>query len=215
MGLVYMNNDLHRQQLGRGTTGSDYDLSLVQPGFGRDIHFKTDNVGAFAENLLRLNKQGTVSPGIRIGNGQSNMSGVISYHTVNELPTTITHRFALSGISSQYSLNTDNTVYGGFSQAYGPVLSKDIVPASPYEQIDKNISDASGYNMDAGVRGKLFNHLQYDVSLFQRQYTKRMGTLVLQDSRGDSNTYKTNIGNSRTNGIEAFLQYKFPVTANL
>ncbi len=214
-GLVYMNNDLHRQQLGRGTTGSDFDLALVQPGFGRDIHFKTGNVAVFAENLLRLNKRWTVSPGIRIENGQSDMSGVISYYTVNELPTTIAHRFALLGISSQYALNTDNTVYGGFSEAYRPVLFKDIIPASTYEQIDKNLSDASGYNMDAGIRGKLFDHLQYDVSLFKLQYNNRMGTLVLQDSRGDSYTYKTNIGNSRTNGIEAFLQYKFPVAANL
>ncbi len=30
-GIQYMNNDLHRRQLGKGTTGSDYDLSLSVP----------------------------------------------------------------------------------------------------------------------------------------------------------------------------------------
>ena len=43
-GIQYMNNDLHRTQLGKGTTGSDYDLSLVEPGWGRDVHLKTKNV---------------------------------------------------------------------------------------------------------------------------------------------------------------------------
>jgi len=42
-----------------------------------------------------------------------------------------------------------------------------------------------------------------------------LGTLVLTDNAGQPYTYKTNIGNSRTNGIEVFIQYKFPVTNNL
>ena len=40
-GIQYMNNDLHRTQLGKGTTGSDYDLSLINPAWGRDLHFKS------------------------------------------------------------------------------------------------------------------------------------------------------------------------------
>ena len=42
-----------------------------------------------------------------------------------------------------------------------------------------------------------------------------MGTLVLQDNTGQPYTYKTNIGNMRTNGLEVFIQYKFPITNNL
>jgi Fe(3+) dicitrate transport protein len=42
-----------------------------------------------------------------------------------------------------------------------------------------------------------------------------MGTLVFQDNSGQPYTYKTNIGDSRTNGLELFLQYKFPVTTHL
>lgn len=56
-GIVYMNNDLHRRQLGKGTTGIDYDLTLLEPEFGRDIHFKTNNVAFFAENSFQFNKQ--------------------------------------------------------------------------------------------------------------------------------------------------------------
>lgn len=211
-GFVYMNNDLQRRQLGKGTTGSDYDLSLVEPGFGRDIHFRTNNIALFAENIFQLNSKWTISPGVRYENGDSKMDGIIKYYTVNELPTTIKHHFALLGISSQYLLDNENIFYAGISQAYRPVIFKDIIPASTYEQIDKNLRDAFGYNAEAGVRGKLLNHLQYDISYFRVLYKNRLGTLVLQDNSGQSYTYKTNIGNSLTNGLEMFIQYKFPLT---
>lgn len=214
-GILYTNNALHRQQLGKGTTGSGYDLTLATAGFDRDIHFKTGNIALFAENAFLLSPRLTISPGIRIESGRSKMSGIIRYYIVNDLPTTIDHNFALLGISTQYLLDKENTLYGGISQAYRPVIFKDIIPASTYEQIDKNLEDAKGYNLEAGIRGKLLNYLQYDVSLFRVLYRNRMGTLVLQDNTGASYTYKTSIGDSRTTGIELFLQYKFPLTNKL
>ncbi len=214
-GVVYMNNHLHRRQLGKGTAGTDYDLTLVEPGFGRDIHFKTGNIALFAENTFQPSPRWVVSPGLRFENGDSKMSGQIKYYTVNPLPTTIRHNFVLAGISSQYLLDKENTIYGGISQAYRPVIFKDIVPASAYEQIDKNLKDAFGYTTELGVRGKLFSHLQYDISYFRMIYKNRLGTIVLQDNTGQPYTYKTNTGNSRTNGIELFVQYKFALAGNL
>ena len=214
-GVVYFNNDLHRQQLGKGTTGTDYDLTILEPEFGRDIRFKTRNVALFAENSFQLNKQWSISPGIRYENGSSQMRGVINYYSTDELPTTIRHNFALLGISTQYQLLNDNTFYGGFSQAYRPVIFKDVVPASTYEKIDKELKDAYGYNIETGMRGKISNHLQYDINFFRLLYKNRLGTLVLQDNAGQPYTYKTNVGNSITNGLEVFVQYKFPLSNHL
>lgn len=211
-GFAYMNNDLHRRQLGKGTTGSKYDLSLIEPEFGRDIYFKTKNIALFVENIFQINTRLATSPGIRFENGNSIMDGTIKYYTANPLPTTIKHNFNLLGISSQYLLNKENTLYGGISQAYRPVIFKDIVPASTYEKIDKDIKDAFGYNAELGVRGKFLNFLQYDISYFRIVYKNRLGTLVLQDNAGLPYTYKTNIGNSLTNGIEMFVQIKFPIS---
>ena len=214
-GFAYMNNDLQRQQLGVGTTGSDYNLTITTTGFGRDLHFKTNNIALFTENIFQIKPRWTVSPGIRFEKGNSKMNGVIKYYTVNSLPTTIKHNFALFGLSSQYLFDKENTLYGGISQAYRPVIFKDIVPASTYEQIDKNLNDAFGYNAEIGVRGKLFKRLQYDINYFRLLYKNRLGTLVLQDNTGQPYTYKTNIGNSLTNGVEMFVQYKFPITNKL
>ena len=57
VGAQVMNNDLHRRQQGKGTTGSDYDLTLIQPGWGRDLHFKTNNIALFLENNFRLSER--------------------------------------------------------------------------------------------------------------------------------------------------------------
>lgn len=211
-GLVYMNNNLHRRQLGKGTTGSDYDLSLAEPGFGRDINFRTNNLAIFAENSFYIGQRWTVSPGIRFENGNSKMDGEIKYYTVNPLPANIRHRFLLLGISSQFRIDNENSLYGGISQSYRPVIFKDIVPGSVYEQIDNDLKDAFGYNAEIGIRGKILKRLQYDISLFRLVYKNRMGTISLQDNNGQAYTYKTNIGDSRTNGIEIFLQYKFPLS---
>lgn len=211
-GVVYMNNNLHRRQLGKGTTGSDYDLSLVTGSFGRDIQFKTQNLALFAENAIFISRRWTVSPGFRYEDGRSDMSGVITYYPANELPNRIAHRFLLLGISTQYQLNGENTFYGGISESYRPVIFKDIVPASTFEQVNKGLKDATGYNAEAGVRGQLFNHLQYDISAFRMLYKNRLGTLVLQNNSSQPYIYRTNVGHSRTNGVEVFLQYKFPLT---
>jgi Fe(3+) dicitrate transport protein len=214
-GVSYMNNDLHRQQLGKGTTGNDYNLSLVEPGFTRDMHFNTRNIALFAENVFQFNSRLSISPGIRFENGNSKMTGVIKYYSADQLPNNISHRFLLAGISSQYMINKENNLYGGISQSYRPVIFKDIIPASAYELIDKNLKDAFGYNAELGIRGKIAKYLQYDISYFMLQYNNRLGTIVLQNGAGQPYTYKTNVGNSNTRGIEIFVQYKFPLSKNL
>jgi Fe(3+) dicitrate transport protein len=85
------------------------------------------------------------------------------------------------------------------------MIFKDIVPASLYEKIDPNLKDAKGYNAEIGCRGK-YDFLQWDITGFILQYNNRFGTLGFTDSSGNFYTYRTNIGNSLTKGIEVFLQ---------
>ncbi len=213
-GVVYMNNDLHRRQLGKGTTGDDYDLSTMVEGFGRDLHFKTSNVALYVENVFQHNTKLNFSLGARTENGSSKMNGRLAYYSNDILPNTIDHHFLLLGGHTQYLVTKENTFYAGISQAYRPVIFKDIIPASTYEQVDKNLKNAFGYNAEIGLRGKLWQHLQYDVSFFQVLYNNRMGSLILNDANGPY-IFRTNIGNSRTKGIEFFAQYKFPISNNL
>lgn len=205
-GVQLFNNDLHRQQQGKGTTGEDFDLSLVDNKWGRDLHFKTKNIALFIENNFKVSDKLTVSPGIRWEHGHSDMSGYISYYAAQNLPNTIKHDFALLGLNAQYEASKNSNFYAGFAQSYRPVIFKDIIPASLYEVADKNLKDAYGYTVEAGYRGSS-KGFKWDVSVFHLEYNNRLGSLSMQNDTGSYILYRTNIGNSRTNGIELFVEY--------
>jgi Fe(3+) dicitrate transport protein len=207
-GIQYLNNDLHRQQLGKGTTGSDYDLSLVTAGWGRDMHFKTGNVAFFAENRWSLLPELSINTGVRVELGETRMTGIINNYPDNAIPNSIMHQFPLFGVNAQYNLIKDINMYAGWSQAYRPVIFKDIIPTSVYEVADKNLKDAEGYNLEAGVRGD-WKFLNWDVSYFQLLYRNRLGTLAQTNIAGEEIIFKTNIGNSMTKGLELFTQAEF------
>jgi Fe(3+) dicitrate transport protein len=204
-GIQYMNNDLHRTQLGKGTTGSDYDLTLVEPGWGRDVHLKTKNIALFAENRFRLLKNLSVNVGARIESGSTDMSGTIVYYPDNELPVSIDHEFPLFGANFSFKPKSNMELYGGISQAYRPMLFKDLIPGSVYEKVDPGIKDAEGYNAELGWRGS-WKFLRWDVNGFILEYKDRFGTLAETDDAGNFYTYRTNIGNSFTKGAEIFIQ---------
>jgi Fe(3+) dicitrate transport protein len=96
-------------------------------------------------------------------------------------------------------------LYGGWSQSYHPMLFKDLIPASLYEKVDPNIKDAKGYNAEVGFRGN-WKFLRWDINGFLLKYNDRFGTLAETDNTGTFYTYRTNIGNSFTSGLEIFMQ---------
>lgn len=214
-GVQVFNNDLHRRQLGKGTSGSDFDLTLTDPNWGRDMHFKTQNIALFVENTFGILPNLNITPGARMEIGQSDFTGKVSYYDQEELPNTIRHNFPLLGVSMDYSLNANHNFYGGWSQAYRPVIFKDIIPASTYEVIDKNLKDAFGYNLELGYRGRT-GDLKWDVSVFQLRYDNRLGSLEQTNpDNGLTYIFRTNIGNSTTNGAEIFAEYNYSVTNKL
>jgi Fe(3+) dicitrate transport protein len=202
----YTDNDLHRRQLGKGSTGTNYDLN-VEGTFGRDIRLKSQNIAYYIENLFRINSKFEVSTGVRIENGISKMRGIISYVPTDSLPLDITHKYPLVGISALYKYNQHIDVYTSFSQAYRPVVFSDLIPANQFERISRDIVDAFGYNAEFGFRGNIFNRLRFDVNGFFLRYNNRVGSTVLFDDKGQPFVMKENIGDSKTFGIEAYAEY--------
>jgi len=213
-GVQYMKNNLHRRQQGKGTTGSDFDLTLAIPGWGRDLYYNTYNTALFAENRWLLTKKFSVTTGSRMEIGETNMTGVITYYSDTAVPNRIKHHFPLFGAGAQYTVNDNINFYTGWTQAYRPVIFKDIIPASAYEVSDKNLKDADGYNAEIGCRGK-WKFLTWDVSGFYLQYNHRLGTIAQTDTAGNLIIFRTNIGNSQTSGIELFLQSDFSIGKQL
>ena len=204
-GIRYVNNDLHRRQLGKGTTASNYDPSITG-NWGRNLHFKTQNVALFVENLIYLNQKLSISPAFRIESGVSNMSGIITYLASEKVPNEIKHSFPLLGINAQYKISPTIRAYTGWSQAYRPVIFSDIIPPTTLDRTDPNLKDAFGYNAEIGVSGTIRDRLSFDVSYFQIQYNNRIGSLILPDGNGQNYVYKTNLGNTLTNGMEVYAE---------
>ena len=218
-GVQYINNDMNRQQQGRGTTGSDYDLSISAAGWGRDMHLKSRNIAVFAENKFQLTRQLSVSPGFRLESGDSRMSGNISYLPPPEVANIIEHRFPLFGLNAEYRLKPAQNLYAGWSQSYRPVIFKDIIPGNAYERADKDLEDAFGNTVELGWRGAN-RHFKWDVTAFSMRYNNRLGSLAQYEGTLDTFVlFRTNIGDSRTNGLELFVEYRFQlsdqVTASL
>lgn len=212
-GVQLISTDLHRRQLGRGTTGTDFDLSLTSP-FRRDMHFRSNNLAVFVENQFSLTNRLTISPGIRIENGTTKFRGVIEYYDPINLPTDINHKFALLGINGQYRINQVIKVYGGWSQAYRPVIFKDIIPTTVYERIDKNLKDAYGYNAEIGIDAH-WSGLHLHLTAFDLLYRNRLGSLLFTNPDGSNYIFRTNIGDSRNSGVESLVEGQLLRTSRL
>lgn len=176
-GFMLSDNDLDRRQQGRGSRGSDYDLELSSGSFGRDIHYRTNNVALYAEQLLRVTPRWSVIPGARLEIGETKMSGTLSYLDPANVPTAIEHRFPLFGFRSEYLLAAGPELYAGWSQAYRPMILKDVLPESSIERTDPDLEDAKGWTFEAGARGALGSRATYDVSVFAMRYNNRFGAL--------------------------------------
>ena len=205
-GIRYINNNLIRKQQGKGTTGSDYDLTLTDPQWGRDLDFKTKNISLFAENLFQVTNKLMFTAGLRFENGETRMSGTIKNFDPNTIPVNIDHKFTLLGFGTQYQPGKQVVLYANWSQAFRPVIFADIIPATTLNKIDPAIKDAFGHNAEAGIRGKMKNYLSFQVTLFNLLYNNRTGNVVLNDNNGNPYFLKTNTGTTRANGIEIYAE---------
>lgn len=211
-GIQYINNDLGRRQFGLGTTNSDYDLSIFPGSWGRDIHLRTNNLALFAENKTQLTKNFSLNVGFRLEQGATRMSGQIVNYPANRIPLQIDNRFPLFGTHFSWKpIHRNMEWYGGISQAFRPMYFRDLIPGSLFEQVDPAIKSARGYNAEIGFKGS-WKFLRWDISAYQLRYNNRFGIVVKTDALNNLILWRTNIGDSRTNGLELFLQGEFALS---
>ena len=201
-GLRAYSGNTKRNQLGAGTTGDDFDLTLTNMQYGRSLEFETTNYAAFAENIFQIGKRLKIVPGIRFDYIENKMEGYINTTQAGTLnPNKKTRQIILYGIGSELMITEKTNLYGNYSLAYRPVTFSELTPSATTEIIDPNLKDASGFNADFGYRGSVKNFLNFDVGLFYLQYDNRIGTLTQNGS-----PFKTNIGNSVSKGIESYIE---------
>jgi Fe(3+) dicitrate transport protein len=201
---------------GKGTNGSDYDMTLPDGIWNRDIDFKTTNVAAFAENIFRVTKNFLIIPGIRYEyitgnaggrNGFTNTGAEIILQDQKK-----SRGFVLAGVGAEYHTGKVTEIYANITQAYRPVQFADLTAPPTTDVIDQDLKDAKGYNADLGYRGKIKNYLFFDAGIYYLQYNNRIGVIVQQRTDGSFYNYRTNVGNSSSKGFEGLIEFS-PVKA--
>ena len=199
-GLRAYHGGTIRNQKGVGTNGSDFDLTLTNPSYGRSLEFSTTNLAIFSENIFQLGKRLKIVPGLRFEYIDNTRMGYIDESgTLPQLKKERT--LFLYGLGGEFKVSETTNLYGNYSLAYRPVTFSELSPSATTETIDPNLKDASGFNADCGFRGTLKNYLSFDVGLFYLNYDNRIGSISQ-----NSTTYKTNIGTSVSKGIESYVE---------
>ncbi len=200
-GIRLFGGDLHRQQGGPGSTGSDFDMMLVGGPYETDMRFGTVNAAAYAENVFRLSPRFTFTPGIRV----EFLHSIAHGHTDTTLSPQSKHRaFVLLGAGVAYLATSTTNIYANATQAYRPIEYSFLTPFASLTRIDPALRDPKGYNLDLGWRGSVTDALQFDIGVFELVYRDRIGLISGSDSTGAPFTERTNVATSRHLGVEAY-----------
>jgi Fe(3+) dicitrate transport protein len=212
-GIRLYTGTTHRLADGKGTTGTDYDMTVIG-NYPRDIEFDSRNAAAFAENIFRINKKLIVIPGIRYEWLEGAASGRNGYTSggAEILLQNITRSrsFILAGIGAEYHVSDRTEFYGNITQAYRPIQFANLQAPPTTDVVDPELKDAKGYNIDLGYRGRVKDYLQFDVSAYYLQYNNRVGIVTVSGT--PSYRLITNVGNSTSKGIESYVEFN-PVRA--
>jgi Fe(3+) dicitrate transport protein len=198
-----------RFQKGKGTTGSDFDMS-IDGKYPTALEFTTKNIAIFAENQFKITDKFSVTPGVRYEHINSTAEGRIDVVSGNDIimeNQNIDRNQPLFGLGLEYKWMKTN-FYANISQAYRPVLFSDITPSAVIDVIDPNLKDASGYNADLGYRGVYKGFLNFDISVFYLSYNNRIGGIrqyINNDPTQGTYLFRTNLGETRNKGIESFV----------
>jgi len=208
---------------GNADDSSDANFDFLNPNnLEKSAYdFPSQNLAAFAENLFYITPKWTVTPGVRWEYIRTSAEGFykIPFYVGNQLITVEempdqkenARSFPLFGIGSSYRFHPDLEVYMNASQNYRSVNFSDLTISNPNLILDSLMQDESGYNLDLGVRGKAWKEqIVFDASLFYLKYNNRigLGEIIIDDPLigQKAASYRTNIGDARILGMEAFVE---------
>ena len=201
-GFRVFGGDLHRQEGGPGSTGSDFDMNLVDGPYETDMKFGNFNGAAFAENEFRVSPRLSITPGARVEFLHSTARG---YTDTTVTPQSKNRTFVLFGAGAQFRATATITLYANATQAYRPIEYSFLTPFASLTRIDPNLKDPKGYNIDLGWRGSIGEIVHFDVGVFDLIYHDRIGLVSGVDSLGAPFTERTNVATSKHRGVESYV----------
>lgn len=220
-GVRYYNGFTARKQ-GDASANSNPEFSFLTPNNleNSDYRFPSRNYAVFAENVINLTEDISITPGARIEYIGTYSRGyykqtvkdfagnVIVSEKIDDQKSRV-RSFILLGVGSSYRLTNQLELYGNISQNYRSITFSDLRIVNPNFAVDTNIQDERGYNSDIGFRGSFGNYFAFDISLYYLKYNQRIGWKMMADQAPLFLPYRfrTNIGESVSKGVEMFAEF--------
>lgn len=219
---------INESQQGIGNNGVEADFTFKDELFPdsdraqSEFDFPNLNVSVFAENIINITDEFSVTPGLRFEYINTEADGFFSNKIFDGAGNLLENQivdevrenersFALLGLGLSYKPSNAFELFANFSQNYRSVTFSDIRVDNPSLIIDENLTDETGFTGDIGIRGQLNTFLRYDISAFSLLYDNRIGTFfVRQDSGGeDVRLLRTNVGTAQIFGLESLVTLNF------
>ncbi len=222
-GTRYYQGFTHRRQ-GLGPAGDDPEFAYRTPDNleGSDFDLPSRNVAVFAENIFNITPRFSLTPGVRFEYIRTQADGYYRNLVEDLAGNTLideqiqeerdrARSFVFFGLGASYKHSDALEVYANASQNYRAITFNDIRVSLGSLEVDPNLQDERGYNLDLGVRGTLDRLFSYDATLFYLAYKDRIGTVLRTEPNPRFNNlvdrtfrFRTNIADARIYGLESF-----------
>jgi Fe(3+) dicitrate transport protein len=225
---VYQGNTRSRQGLGSAGSNADFKYLNNQEPENSDYQFPSRNLAAFAEHIFRLNDRFSITPGLRAEYIQTTSTGYFKSYVLDGAGNIITssrvnenisrqRQFLLGGVGLSYKSLKKLEAYANFSQNYRAINFSDLRIVNPNFSVDPNIRDEKGYTADLGLRGRIGNSFQFEITTFYIAYDGKIGQVLKTGEAPLFNNfrYRTNIADARNIGVESFLEWQILKTDSL
>jgi len=220
-GKYYQSNNTERQ--GAGTNGSNANFNFDEeayPNYPRqsDFKFPNLNLALFTENVFKISKKFSITPGLRFEYIKTESRGTFKRINFDIAGNPILNEdvpdnrdfersFVLLGVGLSYKPYKTVEFYGNISENYRSVTFNDIRITNPSLTVDPNIKDEQGYTFDIGARGKIKKYISYDLGAFFLSYRDRLGVILREVSDIQQERFRGNIGDAITYGVESFVDW--------
>ena len=219
IGMRYYHGNTERNQ-GNGSRAANANFNFSNANLPEDSKytFPSQNLAFFSENVFYINSKFTVTPGIRYEYISTNADGYYFDRFIANNGDTLKNEqifeernnnrsFLLGGIGISYKASEQLEAYSNFSQNYRSINFNDMRIDNPNYQVDPDLKDERGFSFDIGIRGNKSNYFNYDISFFLLSYDDRIGnTLIADRTLFKTIRYRTNISDSRSIGLESFIE---------
>lgn len=209
---------------GPGSLDTDADFSFSDDEFPdyanqSDFNFPNLNVALFGENIFNISTNFSVTPGVRFEYIKTESQGVYNevmfdnagnpISNINRTDDQVKERsFLLLGLGLSYKPSSSIEGYANLSQNYRSVTFSDIRVVNPTFSIRPDIDDERGYTADIGFRGKAFDVIRFDTSIFGLLYNDRIGEVINDRAQRE----RGNIGDAIIYGAEVYGKWNINKT---